>query len=192
MIKLPSMKFYRNVGIGIFLVAPITLIAYELKMLDIKNMIYINIFVTFVEMILTIIILIKMFGIRKTADGISTNITSHISSQVLISKAKLFDKYIKSNNNVFDKNIIPTNPMRDSIFRIGIELAEKFIGPSLELSVIRMCDAGTCEQKIDASKCSIKGSHLVQINVDPREKVNFRFNKDLKIKSIVVDELYIS
>ncbi len=156
-------------------------------MLDLKNMIYINIFVTFVEVILTIIMIIKMFNIRKTPTGIS----SDLSSQVLVSKAKLIDRYIKSNNNVFDKNIVPTNPMRDSIFRICIELADKFIGPSLELSVIRMCDAGTCEQKIDASKYSIKGSHSLQINVDPKEKVNFRFNKDIKIKSMAVDELYV-
>lgn len=164
----------------------IALVAYELKMLELKNMLIINILVMSVEMILTTIIIIKMLNIRKTSDGISS-----ISTQVLISKGKLIDKYIKGDNNVFDKNIAPTNPMRDSIFRICIELADKFIGPSLELSVIRMCEAGTCEQKIDASKCSVKGSHSLQINVDPKEKVNFRFNKDIKIKSMAVDELYI-
>lgn len=180
------MKFYTNLAFGILSIVTISLITYELKLIDLKNMLIINILAASAETILITIVIIKTFNNRD----ISNSISSKISSNVLISKGKLNDRYIKSNNNIFDKNIVPTNPMRYSIFRICIELAEKFIGPSLELSVIRMCDAGTCEQKIDASNCS-KGTHSLQINVDPREKVNFRFNKDIKIKSIAVDELYV-
>jgi hypothetical protein len=176
-----SLKFYRNVGIIVWLVSISTLAAFQFKLIDVTYLLIINMSAAIIEGILVVLILRKL---------LKNKIDNELSPKIIISKGKINNKYVKCNDNVFDKHMVPTNPMKDGIFRVCIELAEKFIGPTLELSIIRMCEAHTCEQKIDASHCS-KGFHILHINVDPREKVNFRFNKDVKIKSIIVDEEYM-
>ncbi len=116
-------------------------------------------------------------------------ITDMLSAKVLIPKGKFSDAYILAGTYIFEEHIISTNPMKKGIFRIYIELAEKIVQP-LEFSVVRMFERETSEQKLDATHCVIEGTHILHLNVHPREKLNFKFNRDIKAKLFSVDELY--
>jgi hypothetical protein len=177
--KIGMLRKLRYLTIIVFMPSAISFILLKLGRMSLEHMIIINIVVTIIE---TILFVIGMRIIAKDLTG--------PGSQLLILKGKFNDKYIKGNTDIFDRLIIPTNPMKDCMFRICIELADRFIGPSLELLVIRKCEACTCEQKVDASHCK-EGSHALHINIDPREKLNFKFNKDIKVKLFSVEELYM-
>ncbi len=179
--KLTTIKTLRNLRyltIIIFIPSAIAFILFQLGKMSLDHMIIINLVVTAIESIIFII------GMRMI-----TKDWTESSSKVMILKGKFDNKQVNANTDIFDRLIIPTNPMKSCIFRICIELADKFIGPSLELSVMRTCESGTCEQKIDASQCK-EGSHALHINIHPREKLNFKFNKDIKIKLFSVEEYY--
>lgn len=115
-------------------------------------------------------------------------VTDVLSSKVMIPKGKFSNTQIRADKYIFNEPITSTNPMRKSIFRICIELTEKLIDP-LEFSIVRILERETSEQKLDATHCFIEGA--LHINVYPREKLNFKFNRDLNAKLFSVDELYI-
>lgn len=174
-----TLRNLRYLTIIVFIPSVISFILFQLGKMSLDHMIIINLVVTAIESVIFII------GMRMIAKDYTES-----SPKVTILKGKFDNKQIRANTEVFDRLIIPTNPMKSCIFRICIELADKFIGPSLELLIMRKCESGTCEQKIDASYCK-EGSHALQINIDPREKLNFKFSKDIKIKLFSVEEFYI-
>ena len=145
-------------------------------------MLVINISIIVGEMILLLFMVRRVVKNRLISDV--------ISSKVLIPKGKFNDKQIRADAYIFNEPITSTNPMRNSIFRVCIELAEKFIEP-LEFSVIRTLERTTSEQKFDATRYFAEGTHILHINVYPREKLNFKFNRDIKTKIFSVEELYI-
>lgn len=112
-----------------------------------------------------------------------------LSAKVLIPKGKFSDTQIMADTYIFEEHIISTNPMKKDIFRIYIELADKIIQP-LELSVVRIFERDISEQKLDATNCVIEGTHILHLSVHPREKLNFKFNRDITAKLFSVDELY--
>ena len=145
-------------------------------------MLIINIFGMIGEMIILSIMIRRVIKNRIPRDV--------LSSKVLIPKGKFNDKQMHADTYIFSDPITSTNPMRKSIFRICIELAERFIEP-LEFSVIRIFERETSEQKLDATHCLLEGTHILHINVYPKEKLNFKFNRDIKAKLFSVEELYI-
>ena len=62
----------------------------------------------------------------------------------------------------------------------------RLLGPAVK----GMFEREVSEQKLDATPFFIEGTHILHINVDPREKLNFKFNRDIKAKLFSVDELY--
>lgn len=175
------MRFYRNLGFVLWIIAMITIGTFLIGKLDAKYMLIINASIIIIEMILLLLMLIKVLK-----NGITTDT---LSAKVLIPKCKFSDKQMRADTYIFEEPIISTNPMKKGIFRIYIELADKIIEP-LEFSVIRMFEREVSEQKLDATHCFIKGTHILHVNVHPREKLNFRFNRDIKAKLFYVDELY--
>ncbi len=176
-----SMRFYRNIGSVIWIIAAITFAIFLFGQLDMKYMLIINASVIIIEMILLILMIRK---VKK--NGIMADV---FSAKVLIPKGKFSDTKIRADRCIFDDPIISTNPMKRGIFMICIELTDKIIEP-LELSVIRMFESEISEQKLDVTHCFIAGPHILHLNVYPREKLNFKFNRDIKTKLFSVDELY--
>jgi hypothetical protein len=108
---------------------------------------------------------------------------------VMIPKGKFIETQIRADKYIFNEHITSTNPMRKSIFRICIELTEKLIEP-LEFSVVRILEQKISDQKVDVDHYLIEGTHILHINVYPKEKLNFKFNRDLNAKLFSVDEFY--
>ena len=153
--------------------------------LSLTYMLIINISIIIGEMILLLLMLLMIRRVIK-----NRMISDMLSSRVLIPKGKFNDRQIRADTYIFNEPIISTNPMRKSIFRVCIELAEKFVGP-LEFSIIRILERETSEQKLDATHCFVEGTHILHINVYPKEKLNFKFNRDIRAKLFSVEELYI-
>ena len=175
------MRFYRNLGFVLWIIAMIAFGAFLLEKLDVKYMLIIDASIIIIEMILLLLMLRKVLKSRMMTDM--------LSAKVLIPKGKFSDRQIQADTYIFKEPIISTNPMKRSMFRIYIELADKIIQP-LELSVVRMFEREVSEQKLDAAHCFIEGTHILHLNVHPREKLNYKFNKDINAKLFSVDELY--
>lgn len=178
---MPSMKFYRNLGFALCIVTMITLVAFSLGKLKLTYMLVINVSIIIIEMILLLLMILKVIKNKVMVDI--------LSSKVMIPKGKFSDTQIRADKYIFNEPITSTNPMRKSIFRICIELTEKLIEP-LEFSVVRILEREISEQKLDATHYFIEGTHILHINVYPREKLNFKFNRDLNAKLFSVDEFY--
>ena len=155
---------------------------YSLGKLSLIYMLIINISIIIGEAILVLLMVRRVIKNKIMSGGLSSN--------VLIPKGKFSDKQILADTFIFNEPIISTNPMRKSVFRICIELAEKLIEP-LELSIVKTFERKTSEQKLDATHYFVEGIHILNINVYPKEKLNFKFNKNIKAKLFSVDELYI-
>ena len=178
---MPSIKFYRNLGFALWVVTIIILVASGLGKLKLTYMIVINASIIIIEMILLLLMIRKVIKNRVVADV--------LSSKVMIPKGKFSDTQIRADKYIFNEPIMSTNPMRKSIFRICIELTEKLIDP-LEFSIVRILERETSEQKLDATHCFIERDHILHINEYPREKLNFKFNRDLNAKIFSVDQFY--
>lgn len=176
------MKFYRYFGLTLWIIAMISLVAFRYGKLDLMYMMIINISIIIIEMILLLLIIRNVIKNRM--------VTDILSSKVMIPKGNFRNTEIHADTCIFNEPINSTNPMKIGIFRICIELAEKLVEP-LEFSVIRTLERKTSEQKLDATHCIIEGTHILHINVHPREKLNFKFNRDIRAKLFSVDELYI-
>ena len=175
------MKFYRNLGFVLWIIVMIAFGASLLGKLDVKYMLIINTSIIIIEMILLLLMLRKVLKNRMMTDM--------LSAKVLIPKGKFSDRQIQADTYIFKEPIISTNPMKRSMFRIYIELTDKIIQP-LEFSVVRIFERETSEQKLDATHCFVEGTHVLHLNVYPREKLNFKFNRNIKTKLFSVDELY--
>lgn len=178
---MPSMRFYRNLGFVLWIIAMIALGAFIIGKLNVTYMLIINASVIIIEMILLLLMLRNILKNRM--------VTDMLLAKVLIPKGKFSDTQIRADTYIFEKPIISTNPMKRGIFRISIELADKIVEP-LELSVVRMFEREVSEQKLDANHYFIEGTHILHLDVYPREKLNFKFNRDIKTKLFSVDELY--
>lgn len=176
-----SMRFYRNIGFVLWIIAMISSGTFLLGKLDTKYMLIINTSIIIIELILISIMIRNVLKNRMVTDV--------LLAKVLIPKGKLSDTQIIADTYIFDEPIISTNPMKRGMFRIYIELADKIIQP-LELSVVRIFDRRISEQKLGTIHYLIEGIHILHLNVSPREKLNFKFNRDVKAKLFSVDELY--
>lgn len=174
----------RMLSFFIFLLLPISIILWIVDIIDIEHMLIINwtILLTEVILILTIVnITIRSIRNRDTGD-ISDNI-------VKISKGSFSEKKIRADTEIFLDDIGPTSPFRNCVFRIKLELKE-FIGIPL-FYIIRKCERNTCEQIANDDILLDTGKvHIFDIIVDQEEKLNFKFDKNVIVKSFSVIEFY--
>lgn len=141
------------------------------------------------------VILIIIFSIFLNLIGIlllfiiRSKLQNYSISRVIVQKGKCNDKYLKANDNIFEKDIIATNPSKDSIFIVKFAVEKEI--QELKFSVVRKCPHGICEDNADIRNFDKNRSYLLHVRVIPTEMLNFKFNKDLILKNFVVEELYI-
>jgi hypothetical protein len=85
--------------------------------------------------------------------------------------------------------LVPTNIHRNCIFRISLQIKEFRKHPLFY--IIRKCERGTCTQELNKNiKLDLGPMHVFDVAVDSKEKLNFKFNEDVTIQKILVEELY--
>lgn len=173
--SIKMLKKLRYLAIIVFLPFVVSLILFQIGKMSLYHMIIVNIIVSIIETIIFIA------GLRIMAKELT------LDTKISILKGKFDNKRINADTEILDKPIISTNPMKSCVFRIYIELAEKLIEP-LEFSIIRIFEMKFSEQKI--ATLFVDGTHILYINVSPREKLNFKFNRDINAKIFSIDEIY--
>lgn len=111
------------------------------------------------------------------------------NANLIIPKASCDEKTIPAETNIFSRYLIPTNPRRDCIFRVSLQLKD-FKNP-LIFSMIRMCEKDILIQELNKNIIlDLEFIHKFEVNINRKEKLNFKFNKDVTIKSLLIEELY--
>ena len=108
--------------------------------------------------------------------------------KVVIPKANIGSKLILANSDVLKKNIVPTSPFRGCVIRISMEINNSI--EQLGISVIRMRDYKTVENTIKR-KFNAKGLYTIDTIARPDETINFKFDHDIDVKKLMIDEFYI-
>lgn len=177
------MKNIKIVALSIFAITLGAELAEYFGKITIWQLLVVNITSIVIIAILVIFILYK---IRKLKAGrIDANFPD---VRVIIPKAQIDNKFILANSDVFKKNIVPTSPFHRCIFRISVEINASI--EQLGISAIRFQDAKIIENVI-AKNLEAKETYVIDTAVLPNETINFKFDKDIDIKKLLIDEFYI-
>lgn len=173
-------KVIRILALIIWIPAIASYILFSFGKLKLEYMVVINLSVLILEVILFIISM-----------KIISKYTKTVTKGVVVPKGKFDDMYIVANNEILSHGVKPIHPWKDSIFRVIMELVPDAEDRPLKFYIIRKCSMDACEQEIDIIKPSDSSKHVFELNIDPKELINFKFSRDTIVKSFTVDELYI-
>jgi hypothetical protein len=169
----------RIISIGAFIPAAISFILWQAGSLDIKTMAIIN-WIAFLVEFTAFLFVMKM----KNSIRIS-------QANVIIPKGSYEEKTIKAETNIFPNFLVPTNTYRNCIFRISLQIKEFEKHPLFY--IIRKCERDTCTQELNKNIRLDPGPvHVFDIAIDSKEKLNFKFNEDVIIQKILIEELYMA
>jgi len=111
-----------------------------------------------------------------------------IKNSVVIPKIHIENTSLSANSDLLKKGITSTSPFRPSVFRIYMEINHTAKG--LNISAIRKIESDIIEDAKEI-KSVIHGMYVVDTIIGPRENVNFKFNKNIFIKKLSIEEYYI-
>jgi multisubunit Na+/H+ antiporter MnhE subunit len=180
-------KNYMNIRVMAFLMLTITLgtlIASNLGILTTWQSLAINV----ASLIITATFVIYLlYRLRKlTRSGVVPSNFRDV--KVIIPKANVNNRLVLANSDVFKQNIVPTNPLRRSIFRLSMEINSSI--EQLGISAIRLRDRRITENTIKKN-LTAKELCVIDTVVSPNETINFKFDKDIDINKMLIDELYV-
>lgn len=174
----------RKIAVAMLIITLGSTIATQLNIITVWQMLAINIASMVVMMITVIILMYKIQRMIKTGSTAPTL----PEVKVVIPKAHIDNTLIRANSDVLKKNIIPTNPFRWCVIRISMEINESI--EQLGISAVRLRDYRTIENTIK-KKLVAQGVYTIDTVVGPNETLNFKFDKDIDVKKLLIDELYI-
>lgn len=175
-----SIKTLRILADIIFILSLLVFVLFLLKKISFEYMAPIIVIIAAIEMTIFFIFMKK---------ALKDNITDRVpTNKVIVPKAKFIDKFVYANNEILSQNIRPISPSHSSIFRINIEFNSIDKIRDLKFSIIRKYQLNTCEQNIEIKDLN---RHVIDLTINPKEIINFKFDKDVILRSFSVDELYI-
>lgn len=169
--------------------AIIAILAFWTQYISLMQMLTIYAAVAIMQMTTLLYIFYRFFNTVKSGGIITTDI---LNTKVIIQKGMCNDKYIKANDSILPTFICSTNPYRNSVFRVKFVVStDEEPKEQLKFLITRMRHSQNYEQEIDGIKPTKEGTYMFNIAVDPREKLNFKFNRDVTLQLFTVDELYL-
>lgn len=177
----------KNIKIVAFLMLAITLaaeLAEYIGKITIRQLLVINIVSIAIMAILVIFMLYRIRKVMKTG----RMYVNFPDIKVIIPKAHIDNRLIVANSDVLKKNIAPTNPLRRCVFRISMEINASI--EQLGISAVRFRDSKIIENVVTKNLVA-KEAYVIDTTVLPNETINFKFDKDIDIKKMLIDELYI-
>lgn len=174
-------KILRIISVGLFIPAVISFVLWLIGSLDIKIMAAIN-WIVFLAEFTILIVLIVM----KNSNSIRTS-----QANVIIPKGYCEDKTIIAETNIFPNFLVPINIHKNCIFRVNLQIKEFKKYPLFYM--IRKCEKDTCIQELNKDiKLDPGLVHIFDVAIDSKEKLNFKFNEDVVIQKLLVEELYVA
>jgi hypothetical protein len=177
----------KNMKIIAFLILGLTAvaeIAEYLNKITIWQLLAINVACIIMGVVLVIFLFYKIRKLRKTGNMY----INFPDIKVIIPKAHIDNRFITANSDVFKKNIVPTNPFRTCVFRISMEINASI--EQLGISAVRFRESRIIENVI-TKDVEAREAYVIDTTVLPNETINFKFDKDIDIKKLFIDELYI-
>jgi len=173
----------RKVALVLLVISLSATLAQIYGMITTIQMVIINITSSFLMMIMVIIVLYRVY--RATKHGLST--PEFLENTVSIPKVHIENMSLSANSDLLKKNITPTSPFRACVFRIYMEITNS--SEKLNISAIRLIESTIIEDAIKI-KSALEGMYIIDTIVGPRESINFKFNKNIFIKRLKIEELY--
>ena len=164
------------ISIALFIPAAGSIILWLTGKLDVKIMATVNWVVFTTEFI---IFLSAMKTLRLS------------QANVIIPKGFYEEKMVLAETNIFPDFLIPTNIHRDCIFRVSLQIKEFKKYPLFYM--IRICEKDTYTQELNKDiKLDPGLVHIFNVTIGKKEKLNFKFNEDIIIQKLLIEELYIA
>lgn len=171
-----KIKILRIISILLFIPAPISFISWMVGLLDIKIMAIINWIVFTSEFIIFLL---------ATKNSIMLN-----RANVIIPKGFCEEKMVVAETNIFPDFLIPTNINRDCVFRVSLQIKEFEKYPLFY--IIRKCEKNICIQELNKNiRLDPVSVHIFEVIIDRKERLNFKFNEDVIIQKLLIEELYL-
>jgi len=174
--KIKMLKMLRIISIVLCIPALGSFILWWVGMLDIKIMAAVN-WVVFIAEFIIFLFVMKTIRMGR--------------ANVVIPKGFCEEKIFVAEENIFHDFLIPTNTRKGCIFRIGVQIKEFKKYPLFY--IIRICEKETCIQELNKNiKLDPGLVHVFEVVIDSKEKLNFKFNEDVVVQKLLVEELYIA
>lgn len=157
---------------------------YYKGMITNRQLLYISFVTTFIIFTLLIGAINRLRKILKHGHPLP----GLIENAVKIPKYHVENLSLSANSDLLNKDIIPTSPFRTCVLRIYMELSDKV--EQLEISAIRKVETTTTEDAIKIKSVKER-KYIIETLARPKETINFRFDKNLLIKNLFIEELYI-
>lgn len=174
----------RKLAIVVLLISLASTLAQVYDIITTIQMVIINVASSVAMMILVIISIYRFH--KMVRYGIPS--PDLLQNTVVIPKILIENTMLSANSDLLKKGISSTSPFRACVFRIYMEInntAEK-----LSISAIRKIESNIIEDAKEM-KSVIQGMYIVDTIVGPRENVNFKFNNDIYIKKLSIEEYYM-
>jgi hypothetical protein len=180
------MFLFSKISLSIFFIITITVIAEALGILSKRYENYIIITGLSIQIIMLIIV-IAALSKRK----------GRLNRGVKIIRYKIEDKYIKGDTDILPSFIGSTNPRKPTIFQIYIEAKDFKENPNFQMSKIiregpeKLTDLKKHVLNVNAGVVGDLFIFVAELIVRPDEKINFKFENDINIKTFFIGELYM-
>ncbi len=169
-----KIKILRIISLGLSIPAIASFILWWVGSLDIKIMATINWIVFTVEFILFLFV-------TKSS---RTNYTG-----VIIPKGSCEEKKIMAGTNIFPDFLVSTNIGKDCTFRINLQIKEFKKFPLFYL--VRSYENDIFSQELNKDiKLDTGMVHIFEVVINCKEKLNFKFDEDVIIQKLYIEELY--
>lgn len=183
------MNKLKIITISVLIAESMATIASTFKLITPWQMIIITIISVIIMMIVAAILAFTIYKIMKSlSSGIPSNSLVPLSSDnIVIPKVRIDEKFVKANSDILIKNLVSTNPFRLTIFRISMELNNSI--EQMNLYIVRLRESGIYENVINKNFMT-KKTYTIDTVVRPDEALNFKFDNDIYISKLYIDELY--
>ena len=170
-----KIKILLIMSIIVFIPDGVSFILWLVGLLDIKIMVAINWIIFLAEFV------IFSFIIKTIVN----------QANVIIPKGFCEEKTMIAETNIFRDFLEPTNPGRDCVFRISLQIKECKKYPLFYM--IRICGKDTNIQELNKDiKVGPGFVHIFETKIGSKEKLNFKFSEDVTIQKLLIEELYIA
>lgn len=173
----------RKVALVLLAISLAATLAQLYGMITMIQMVIINVTSSFIMMVIVIIVVYRVHKAVKF--GLPT--PEFLENTVSIPKFQIENMSLSANSDLLKKSITPTSPFRACIFRIYMEITNS--AEQLNISAIRLIESTIIEDVIKI-KSVLEGMYIIDTIVGPRESINFKFDKNIFIKRLKIEELY--
>lgn len=173
----------RKIALVLLAISLATTLAHVYGMITTIQMVIINVTSSFIMMVMVIIVVYRVY--KATKSGIP--MPEFLENTVSIPKVHIENMSLSANSDLLKKNITPTSPFRACVFRIYMEITNS--AEQLNISAIRLIESTIIEDAIKI-KSALEGMYIVDTVVGPSESINFKFDKNIFIKRLKIEELY--